>query len=160
VILDQITHKKSVPFWCALTTVVSSAPSRRFYTMARLSDKDKMNIISMMKVTKCITTTAKKVHCSAKTVRRWWNRWQTTRTLLVKKGAERKHASSDAAAKTAMDMLLQQECNGAADVARELQSQAQNHSDQGCEESSKATRQEIESLQGQTKEAGGVEMQN
>lgn len=91
--------------------------------MARLSDEDKMNIISMMKVTKCITTTAKKVHCSAKTVRRWWNRWQTTRTLLVKKGAGRKHALSDAAAKTAMDMLLQQECNGAADVARKLQSQ-------------------------------------
>lgn len=103
-----------------MAVAVSSARFGRFSTMARLSDEDKMNIITIMKETKCITTTAKRVHCSVKTVRRWWNRWQATRTLSVKKGTGRKPALSDVAAKTALNMLLKQECNGAADVAKQL----------------------------------------
>jgi hypothetical protein len=88
--------------------------------MARLSEEDKLSIISIMKETRCVTTTSRMVRCSVKAVRRWWGRWQASRTLSVRKGSGRRPALSDATAKEALHMLLQQDCNGAADVARQL----------------------------------------
>jgi hypothetical protein len=104
---------------CLLVSFSDITPTRAVRTM-RLSVEDKWNIVSCMKTVACVKTTATRIGCSAKAVRRWWKRYITTSGVDALKGTGRTPALSQHGARMAMELLLDDGSSGAAHVARSL----------------------------------------
>ena len=88
--------------------------------MASLSTEMKYGIVAAMKATNNISRTAKTVGCSRGAVRRWWARYLGTGGVSVKSGSGRKPVFSKQTGEAALDMLLKDDTDGAAHVARHM----------------------------------------
>jgi hypothetical protein len=73
-----------------------------------------------MKDTQSISETAKRVGCSAKTVRKWWERYNVSGDVLDKCRSGRKPLLTAEAGQKALHMLLDDSNSGATHVARDL----------------------------------------
>jgi len=86
----------------------------------QLSTELRWRIVSTMKDTQSISETTKRVQCSAKTVRKWWKRYNVSGDVLDKCRSGRKPLLSTEAAQKALQMLLDGSNSGATHVARDL----------------------------------------
>jgi DDE superfamily endonuclease len=88
--------------------------------MAPLTPEMKYGIVAAMKESNNVSAAARAVGCSRGAARRWWTRYLQTGGVDSKGGAGRKPLLSSKAAEAALDLLLRDETDGAADVARHL----------------------------------------